>query len=68
MPHGADQLVFQVGIAGIEAVVLDALVRGHAGALEAAPHVAQLGPAVAPLTTAEMASGACPTAPILNGY
>src|SRR5450432_1235895 len=31
--QGADQLVFQVGIAGIEAVVLDALVRGHAGTL-----------------------------------
>ena len=45
---GADQLVFQVGIAGIEAVVLDALVRGHAGTLEAAPHVAQLGDVAEP--------------------
>ena len=45
---GADQLVFQVGIAGIEAVVLDALVRGHAGILEAAPHVAQLGDVAEP--------------------
>ncbi len=46
--RGTDQLVFQVGIAGMEAVVLDALVGGHAGTLEAAPHVAQLGDVAEP--------------------
>jgi hypothetical protein len=46
--EGTDQLILQIGIAGIEALGSVAGARGDAGAREAAPHVRQLGDVAQP--------------------